>query len=142
MHPRTATEKDGKRYRWDKTGSDDVYLFVSLYLGDYDGKTKSEICQISPFHNYNKQGFFKTLISTQKCIDLFPCGFLEEGFQTKCLQGIDASKARGRSSTCRKNKSISMKKEQHHQHQQGDSKKVDKENNQAIESNITTIARH
>jgi hypothetical protein len=80
MHPRTATEKGGKRYRWDKTGADAVNFFFSLYLDDYDGKTKSENWQISPFHNYNKQGFFKTLISTQKCIDLFPCGFSEEGF--------------------------------------------------------------
>jgi hypothetical protein len=30
------------------------------------------------------------LISTQKCIDLFPCGFSEEGFRTKCLHRIDA----------------------------------------------------
>jgi hypothetical protein len=77
MHPRTATEKGGKRYHWDKTRADAVKLFVSLYLDDYDCKTKSEIWKISPFHNYNKQGFFKTLISTQKCIALFPCGFSE-----------------------------------------------------------------
>jgi hypothetical protein len=70
-------------------------LFVSLYLDDYYGKTKSEVWQISPFHNYNKQGFVKTLISTQKCIDLFPCGFLEEGFRMKCLQGIDARQGEG-----------------------------------------------
>jgi hypothetical protein len=90
MHPRTVTKKGDKRYRSDKTRADAVNVFVSLYLDDYDGKTK-----ISPFHNYNKQGFFKTLISTQKCIDLFPCGFSEEGFRTKCLEVIDARQEEG-----------------------------------------------
>jgi hypothetical protein len=88
-------QKGGKLYRWDKTGADTVNLFVSLYLDDYDGKTKSEIWQISPFYNNNKQGFLKTLISTQKCIDLFPCSFSEEGFRMKCLQGIDARQGEG-----------------------------------------------
>jgi hypothetical protein len=95
MHTRTATAKGGKRYRWDKTGADALNLFVSLYFDDYDGKTKSEIWHISPFHNYNKQGFFKTLIATQKCVDLFPCGFSDEGFRTRCLQGIDARQGEG-----------------------------------------------
>ena len=95
MHQWTANEKSGKRYRWDKTGADAVDLFVSLYLGDYEGKTKIEIWQISPFHNYNKQGFFKNIISAQKCIELFPCGFPEEGFRTRCLQGIDARQGEG-----------------------------------------------
>ena len=43
MQPRTANEKGGKRYRWDKTGADAVDLFVSLYIGEYDDKTKTEI---------------------------------------------------------------------------------------------------
>jgi hypothetical protein len=109
MHPRTATEKDGKRYRWDRTRADDVDLVLSLYLGAYYGITNSEIWQISPFHNYNTQGFLRRLFQHRSVLIYFPEAFRKRAFERSASREL--MQGRGGGSTCSNNKSSSRKKE-------------------------------